>query len=115
MSMFAGLGNYLTEVKVENGATHAFFHRRGVRRMKQLDSRILWLQALIAAGSVRLNKISRTQNFVDMLTNTPGAEKLEVLRDKEWLSRNITNRYRSRWSRNRILCRVNVEEVQASV
>ena len=67
MSMFAVLGHYGPEVKVYNDAIHAFFHRRGFRRMKQLNSRILWLQALIAAGSVRLNKISRTQNFVDML------------------------------------------------
>ena len=33
-------------------ARHAFFHRRGVGRMKRIDSRILWLQDLIAAGGV---------------------------------------------------------------
>ena len=76
--MFAGLGHYEIEIKVDSSAAHAFFHRRGVGRMKHIDSRILWLQDLIAAGGVRLKKIPRTQNLADMLTHTPGAKKLEV-------------------------------------
>ena len=35
--------------------------------MKHIDSRILWLQDLIAAGGVRLKKRPRTQNLADML------------------------------------------------
>ena len=46
--------------------------------MKHIYSRILWLQDLIAAGSVRLKKIPRTQNLADMLTHTPRAKELEV-------------------------------------
>ena len=76
--MFAGLGHYEIEVKVDSSATHAFFHRRGVGRMKHIDSRIFWLQDLIAAGGVRLKKIPRTQNLADMLTHTPSAKELEV-------------------------------------
>ena len=76
--MFAGLGHYEIEVKVDSGAAHAFFHRRGVGRMKHIDSRILWLRDLIAAGGVRLKKIPRTQHLADMLTHTPGAKGLEV-------------------------------------
>ena len=68
--MFAGLGHYVTEVKVDSSAAHAFFHRRGVGRMKHINSRILWPQGLIAAGGVRLKKIPRTQNLADMLTHT---------------------------------------------
>ena len=48
--MFAGLGHYEIEVKVDSSAAHAFFHRRGVGRMKHIDSRIFWLRDLIAAG-----------------------------------------------------------------
>ena len=73
--MFAGLAHYEIEVKVDSSAAHAFFHRRGVGRMKHIDSRILWLQDVIAAGGVRLTKIPRT---ADMLTHTPGAKELEV-------------------------------------
>ena len=46
--------------------------------MKHIDSRILWLQDLIAAGGVRLKKIPRTQNLADMLTHTPSAKELEI-------------------------------------
>ena len=76
--MFAGLGHYEIEVIVDSSAAHAFFHRRGVGRMKHTDSRNLWLQDLIAAGCVRLNKIPRTQNLADMLTPTPGPQELEA-------------------------------------
>ena len=76
--MFAGLGHYVIEVKMDSSAAHAFFHRRGVGRMKHIDSRILWLQDLIVAGGVKLKKIPRTQNLADMLTHTPSAKELEV-------------------------------------
>ena len=46
--------------------------------MKHIDSRILWLQDLIAAGGARLEKIPRTQNLADMLTHTPSAKELEM-------------------------------------
>ena len=76
--VFAGLGHYEIEIKVDSSAAHAFFHRRGVGRMKHIDSRILWLQYLIAAGGVRLKKIPRTQILADMLTHISGAKELEV-------------------------------------
>ena len=66
------------EVKVDSSAAHAFFHQRGVGRMKHIDSRILWLQDLIAAGGVRLKKIPRPQHLADMLTHTPSAKELKV-------------------------------------
>ena len=98
--VFVGLGHY--EIKMDSSAAHAFFHRRGVGRMKHIDSRILWLQDLIAAGGVRLKKIPRTQNLADMLTHTPSAKELEVFlplmslrscseRDKELMT---TRRYK---------------------
>ena len=72
------LGHNVIEIKVDSSAAHAFFHRRGVGRMKHIDSRTLWLQDLIAAGGVRVKKIPRTQNLADMLTHTPSAKELEV-------------------------------------
>ena len=76
--MFSSLGHYEIEIKVDSNATHAFFHRRGVGRVKHINSRILWLQDLIAAGGVRVKKIPRTQNLADMLTHTPSTKELEV-------------------------------------
>ena len=76
--VFAGLEHYEIDVKVDSSAAHAFFHRRGVGRMKHKDSKILRLQDLIVAGSVKLKKIPSTQNLADVLTHTPGAKELEV-------------------------------------
>ena len=76
--MFAGLGHYEIEIKVDSSAAHAFFHRRDVGRMQHIDSRILWLEDLIAARGVRLKKIPGTQNLADMLTHTPSAKEQEV-------------------------------------
>ena len=76
--MFAGFGHHEIEVKVGSSAAHAFFHRRGVGRMKHIDSRILRLQDFIAAGGVKLKKTPKTRNLADMLTHTPGAKELEV-------------------------------------
>ena len=38
--MFAGLGHYEIEVKMDSSAAHAFFHRRGVGRMERIVSRM---------------------------------------------------------------------------
>ena len=71
------MGHSEIEIKVNNSVAHAFFHRRGVGRMKHMDSRILLLQDLIAAGGARFKKIPRTQNLVDMLTPSPSAKDLD--------------------------------------
>ena len=41
MLMFAGLGHYEIEIKVDSNAAHAFFLKQDVGRMKHIDSRIL--------------------------------------------------------------------------
>ena len=100
--MFVGLGHNEIEIKVDSSAAHAFFHRRGVGRMKHIDSRTLRLKDLIAAGGVRMKKIPRTQNLADLLTHTPSAKELEIFsplmgltrcseRDKELMT---TRRYK---------------------
>ena len=81
--MCTGLGHYVIEVKVDSNAAQAFFHRRGVGRMKHIDSRVLWLQDLIAVGGVKLKKILRAQNLADIKT-------------KSWWRRDSTNQNRSR-------------------
>ena len=75
---FPGMGHYVIEVKVDSSAALAFFHRRGVGRMKHIDFRVLWLRNLIAAGGVKLKKIPRVQNLADMLTHTPSAKESEA-------------------------------------
>ena len=68
--MFVGLGHYEIEVKVDSSA--AFFHRRGVGRMKHTNSKSRGFKT----RSLReLKKIPRTLNLADMLTQTPSAKK----------------------------------------
>ena len=50
--------------------------------MKHIDSTILWFQNLIAAGSVKLKKIPRTQKFgghVDAYTQCEGTGGLSAV------------------------------------
>ena len=74
--MFAGLGHYEIEIKVDSSAAHAFFHRRGVGRMKHIDSRIFWLQNLIAAGGVR---------HVDAYTKSEGTGGISTVDESQEL------------------------------
>ena len=76
--MFAGVVHFQIVFKVDSSAAHAFFHRRGVGRMKHTDSRLLCLQDLIVAGGVRVKKSRRRQNLADMLKRTPSAKELEI-------------------------------------
>ena len=64
---------------MDSSAALEFVHRRGAGRMRHIDSRVLWLQDLIAAGGVKLRKIPRLQNLADMLTHTPSATALEAI------------------------------------
>ena len=71
---------------MDSSAAHAFFHRRSVGRMKHIDSGILWLQDLIAAGGVRLKKIPRTQNLaVDAYTKCVGTGGISTVDESQEL------------------------------
>ena len=59
-------------------AWYTFFHRRGVGRMKHIDSRILWLQNF---GRCEIEEDSENAKFGSMLTHTTGATDLENLLD----------------------------------
>ena len=43
---FAGSGHCAIGVKVDSSAAQAFSHRRGIGRLKHIDSQVLWLQEL---------------------------------------------------------------------
>ena len=79
---FAGLGHYEVEVKVDSSAAHAFFHRRGVGRMKHIDSRIFWFQDLIAAGRCEIEEDTENSELgrhVDAYTRCEGAGGLSTV------------------------------------
>ena len=101
--MFVGSGHYEIEIKVDSSAAHAFFHRRGVGRMKHIDSRILLASRLDCCGRCETEEdTENTKNLADMLRHTPSAKELEMFlplmslrrcseRDKELMA---TRRYK---------------------
>ena len=54
--MFAGLGHYVIEVKMDSSAAHAFFHRRGVGRMKHIDVENLVASRLDRCGRCEIEE-----------------------------------------------------------
>ena len=54
--MFAGLGQYEIEIKVDSSAAHAFFHRRSVGRMKHMDSKNLVASRLDCCGRCEIEE-----------------------------------------------------------
>ena len=47
--------------------------RRGLGRVKHIDTCFLWVQDLITAGKIKVRKVHTTENFSDILTKAvPG-------------------------------------------
>jgi hypothetical protein len=55
-------------VKTDSSAAHAMGSRRGVGKVRLIETRYLWLQEVVGRGRLRLVKIPRTINFADVLT-----------------------------------------------
>ena len=88
MLMFVGLGHYEIEIKVDSSAAHAFFHRRGVGRMKHIDSRILWLQDLIAAWRCEIEEDTENTKLgrhVDAYTKCEGTGGISTVDESQEL------------------------------
>ena len=63
--MFVGLGHYEIEIKVDSSAAHAFFHRRGVGRMKHIDSRKFFVASrLDCCGRCEIEEDTENTKFV---------------------------------------------------
>lgn len=52
-------GHYELEVKVGSSAMHALPQRQSARRLSHIDSRVLWMEDLVAASCARLKNIPR--------------------------------------------------------
>ena len=61
--MFAGLGHYVIEVKVDSSAGHAFFHRRGVGHMKHKDSMNFVASRLDCCGRCEIEEDTTNTEF----------------------------------------------------
>ena len=63
----------------DSSAAKGIATRRGVGKVKHLETRTLWVQEHVARGTVRMKKIPGTENPADLLTKFLSAPKLEHL------------------------------------
>ena len=60
----------------DSSAAKSFASRRGVGRVRHMDTRCLWLQAAVADRRVLVSKVSGLRNPANLLTKYLGAEAL---------------------------------------
>ena len=51
--------------------------RRGVGRVRHLETRYLWIQEIVAARSVRLEKVASALNVANALTKYVSAKEIQ--------------------------------------
>ena len=96
--MYAGLGHYEIIVKADISATHAFFHRRGVGRMKHRFENLV--ASRLDCGRCEIEEDTETTKFgrhVDAYTKCEGAGGPSTV---DWVSGAAVNVTKSWWQRS---------------
>ena len=68
-------------MKTDSSAAHAMGSRRGVGKVRHIETRYLWLQEVVGRGRLRLMKIPRAINCADVLTKHVGIGDIEKFGD----------------------------------
>ena len=66
-------------LKTDSSAAKGIACRRGVGRVKHLETRTLWVQDHVTKDDVRVTKVSGESNIADLLTKYLGPSKLRIL------------------------------------
>ena len=66
----------------DSAAAKGIASRRGIGKVRHLDTRTLWVQDLMCKGTMRVKKLDGEQNPADILTKYLGAAKLQHLMSK---------------------------------
>ena len=66
-------------LNTDSSAAKGIACRRGVGRVKHLETRTLWVQDHVTRGDVRVAKVSGESNIADLLTKYLGPSKLRSL------------------------------------
>ena len=66
-------------VYTDSSGARGILQRQGVGRLRHLSCRVLWLQALIASGTIRLCSVSGHVNPADIGTKRLSAARLRSL------------------------------------
>ena len=64
---FRGL-SHVVHLGTDSSAAKSFISRRGLRKMRHLEIRDLWLQKEVATGKVKVFKTPGTENPADLMT-----------------------------------------------
>ena len=70
-------------VRVDSSACKGMLMRSGSGRVKHLSTKQLWVQSVVEAFPLQIEKISRSDNCADMLTHSPAeaeaARQLQIM------------------------------------
>ena len=67
-------------IESDSSAARSFASRRGLGRLRHVQTRYLWLQERVKLGHVKLHAVAGTNNYADVLTKVTAASRLtEVL------------------------------------
>ena len=76
-SLLADWGIHVeVEVCSDASAARAFASRRGLGKMKHIQTRYLWTQERIAAGHLKLRAVRSADNHADLLTKVMSAKEI---------------------------------------
>ena len=64
-------------IKTDSSAAKSMAVRRGVGRVRHLETRYLWIQEIVAARSVRLEKVASAMNVANALTKYVSAREIQ--------------------------------------
>ena len=67
------------DIQMDATAGAAIGSRRGLGRVKHIDTCFLWVQDLITNGKVKVHKVHTTENFSDILTKPVSGHTLRAL------------------------------------
>ena len=74
-----GLTRMPIEIATDSSAAKGIACRRGMGRVKHIETRCLWVQDLISSGKLRVRKVPGETNIADLLTKFLTAAKLQQL------------------------------------
>ena len=77
-----GMPSLHIEIATDSSAAKGIACRRGVGRVKHLETRCLWIQDQTSTGRVRVRKVPGESNTADLLTKYLGPAKLAQLMAK---------------------------------
>ena len=67
------------EVLTDSSAAKSIASRRGLGKVRHMEVRWLWLQAMVKDGRIRLKKVWGPENVADILTKPRGVVEMAAL------------------------------------